>query len=152
MSFFNGFLDFENLVITNLLGFTAGTIPFTYLGCPIFVGKPRAIQFQAMADRIKVKLATWKGSLLSIMGRVQLVRSVIHGMLVYSFHVYWWPNNMLKNRDAWICNFVWSGDINTKKICTFACKTVCTPYEVGGLDLRPLSKINDSLLEDAVKQ
>jgi hypothetical protein len=64
MSFFNGFLDFENLVITNLLGFTAGTIPFTYLGCPIFVGKPRAIQFQAMADRIKVKLATWKGSLL----------------------------------------------------------------------------------------
>jgi hypothetical protein len=59
---------------------------------------------------------------------------------------------MLKNHDAWICNFVWSRDINTKKICTVAWKTVCTPYEVGGLDLRPLSKINDSLLEDAVKQ
>ncbi|CAJ2648242.1 unnamed protein product [Trifolium pratense] len=95
---------------------------------PIFVGKPKAIQFQAMAGRIKVKLATWKGSLLSIMGRVQLVRSVIHGMLVSSFHVYRWSKNMLK------------------KICTVTWKTVCTPYEVGGLDLRPLSKINESLM------
>ncbi|PNX95709.1 hypothetical protein L195_g018903 [Trifolium pratense] len=113
---------------------------------PIFVGKPKAIQFQAMAGRIKVKLATWKGSLLLIMGRVQLVRSVIHGMLVSSFHVYRWSKNMLKKLDAWICNFVWIGDINIKKFCTVAWKTVCTPYEVGGLDLRPPSKINESLM------
>ncbi|WJX94160.1 hypothetical protein P8452_75606 [Trifolium repens] len=28
-------------------------IPFTYLGCPIFVGKPKVIHFRAIADRIK---------------------------------------------------------------------------------------------------
>jgi len=41
-----------------------------------------------ITDRIKTKLSTWKGTSLSIMGRVQLVKSIIHGMLVYSFHVY----------------------------------------------------------------
>ncbi|PNY13184.1 ribonuclease H [Trifolium pratense] len=67
------------LTIINLLGFNTGTIPFTYLGCPVFIGKPKAIHFQALADKIKIKRATWKGSLLNIMGRVHLIRSVIHG-------------------------------------------------------------------------
>jgi len=42
----------------NLLGFSAGFVPFQYLGFPIFVGKPRCSHFQPIMDRIKVKLAT----------------------------------------------------------------------------------------------
>ncbi|PNX96428.1 ribonuclease H [Trifolium pratense] len=55
------------------------SIPFNYLGCPIFVGKPKVIYFKAIADKIKVKLASWKGALLPIVGRVQLVKAIIHG-------------------------------------------------------------------------
>jgi len=54
----------------------------------IFKGKSKVIHFRMITDRIKNKLTTWKGRILSIMGRVQLVKSVIHGMMVYSFHVY----------------------------------------------------------------
>jgi hypothetical protein len=50
------------------------------------------------------------------MGRVQLVKSIIHGMLVYSFHIYLRPKHLLKKEGTWIRNFVWSGDIATKKI------------------------------------
>lgn len=75
-------------MLSDMLGFTVGNIPFLYLGCPIFQGKPKVIHFQMISDRIKIKLSSWKGSLLSIMGRVQLVKSIIHGMLVYSFHIY----------------------------------------------------------------
>jgi hypothetical protein len=83
-------------VITAMLGFSMGSIPFMYLGCPIFEGKPKVIHFQAIADRIKVKFSTWKGSLLSIMGRVHLVNSIIHGMLVYS--IYLWPAALEESR------------------------------------------------------
>jgi hypothetical protein len=83
-------------MFTNLLGFVAGLIPFNYLGCPIFIGKPKTVYFQSIADKIKVKLASWKGALLSIIGRVQLVKYIIHGMLVYFFHIYDWPRNLLK--------------------------------------------------------
>ena len=82
-------------MIAGMLGFSAGTIPFTYLGCPIFKGKPKGIYFQSIIDRIKVKLATWKGTMLTIMGQVQLIKSIIHGMLVYSFHIYLWPKHLL---------------------------------------------------------
>ncbi|XP_019438892.1 PREDICTED: uncharacterized protein LOC109344584 [Lupinus angustifolius] len=54
------------------LGFTRGSLPVNYLGVPLFIGKPRRIHLQPLADRIINKLAAWKGSLLSIMGRVEL--------------------------------------------------------------------------------
>ena len=132
--------------LARLSGFSLGFIPFQYLGCPIFQGKPKRIHFQAIVDRIKVKLASWKGSLLTIMGRVQLVKSIIHGMLVYSFHIYCWPQNILKLLDRWIKKIVWSGDIYTLKICTVKWNTVCLPWESGGLDLKPTRLINNSLL------
>ncbi|CAL0324041.1 unnamed protein product [Lupinus luteus] len=88
------------------LGFSAGQLPFTYLGVPLFRGKPRKIHLQPIADKIISKLKTWKGSYFSIMGRVQLVKSIIHSMMIYSFHVYSWPISLLKRLDTCIRNFV----------------------------------------------
>jgi len=133
-------------MLAQLSSFSVGTLPFQYLGCPIFQGKPKCIHFQPIVDRIKVKLATWKGVLLSIMGRVQLVKSIVHGMLVYSFHIYRWPTRLLHRLDRWIKKFVWSGDIYTRKICTISWKNVCRPSKAGGLDLKSTQDINASLL------
>jgi len=80
------------------------------------------------------------------MGRVQLVKSIIHGMLVYSFNIYRWPQNILKLLDRWINFFVWSGDTYVLKIYTVKWHTVYLPWEVGGLDLKPTRLINNSLL------
>jgi len=49
------------------------------------------------------------------MGRVQLVKYIIYGMLVYSFHVYMWPTELLKVMGRWIKNFIWSDDVLLKK-------------------------------------
>ena len=93
-------------MLVGMLGFSAGSIPFHYLGCPIFKGKSKVAYFQSISDRIKSMLSTWKGTFLSIMGRIQLVKSIIHGMLVYSFHVYMWPRRMLRLWDSWIKKFI----------------------------------------------
>lgn len=77
-------------VISDLLQYFHSDIPFNYFGVPIFKGKPTRRHLYCVADKIKCKLASWKGSILSIMGRIQLVNSVIHGMLLYSFSVYAW--------------------------------------------------------------
>lgn len=50
------------------------------------------------------------------MGRVQLIKSIIHGMLVYSFHVYRWPIKVLKTLDRWIQKFIWTEYISIKKV------------------------------------
>jgi hypothetical protein len=121
--------------ILTLLGYGVGAVSFTYLGCPIFKGKPKCSNFKFI-NKIKVKLATWKGVLLSIMGRVQLIKPIIHGMLVYSFHVYLWPVKLLCQLDQWIKNFLWSGDIFSRKVCTVSWQTIGLPFESRGLDMR----------------
>lgn len=130
--------------MVNTLGFNAGQLPFVYLGVPLFKGKPKKCHLQPIADKIRLKLASWKGSLLSIMGRIQLVKSIIHGMLSYSFHVYAWPIALLKLIDKWIKNFIWSGDIHTKEVMTVAWHKLCSPTHEGGIGLRSIRSINES--------
>jgi len=67
-------------------------------------------------------------------------------MLVYSFHVYQWPVMLLKSLDRWIKKIIWTGDINTRKVCTVDWKTVCLPWDAGGLNLKSTRSINDSLI------
>lgn len=144
-TFYSGAIpDWRLHSIANVLGVSAGRLPFTYLGVPIFKGKPKRAHLLPIADKIKLKLATWKGSLLSIMGRVQLVKSVIHGMLLYSFQIYPWPVSLLSTIDTWIRNFIWSGDINTRKLVTVAWHQICKPAAEGGLGLRSIRKINEA--------
>lgn len=132
--------------IINTLGFKLGHLPFIYLGVPLFRGKPKKIHRMYIADKIKIKLANWKGAMLSVMGRVQLVKSTIQGMLLYSFQIYVWPVSLLKLLDTWIRNFIWSGSIDSRKIVTVAWNTLCSPFAEGGLGLRSLSSINKAAL------
>jgi hypothetical protein len=54
-----------------------GSLPFNYLVVPILKGKPMASYFQPVVDKVKIKLALWKASMLSFAGKVQLIKSVI---------------------------------------------------------------------------
>ena len=130
--------------LVNYLGFQAGTLPFNYLGVPIFKGKPKKFHLQPLADKIKVKLSTWKASLLSMAGRSLLVKSVIHAMLVHTLAVYSWPIALLKDIEKWCRNFIWSGDIEKRKMVTVSWYTVCKPLEEGGLGLRSLTTLNEA--------
>lgn len=122
--------------IVNLLGFNFGQLPFNYLGVPIFKGKPKASHLQSIADRIRLKLNSWHASLLSISGRTLLVKSVIHSMLTHSMAVYSWPVSLLKEIEKWTRNFIWSGNIEKRKLVTVAWHKLCKPYDEGGLGLR----------------
>ncbi|XP_019418611.1 PREDICTED: uncharacterized protein LOC109329402 [Lupinus angustifolius] len=128
--------------LTSYLGFSVGSLPVLYLGIPLFKGRPKKIHLQPIADKILAKLATWKGSTLSIMGRVELVRSIIQSMLVYSFKIYKWPENLLKMVDKGMRNFIWSGDIGVRKLVTVAWNKVCAPQKEGGLGIRSTNNLN----------
>ncbi|XP_058775629.1 uncharacterized protein LOC131649906 [Vicia villosa] len=74
----------RQLELAQFIGFPLGSLPFLYLGIPIFRGKPKRIHFQHLVDKIKNKLANWKAVLLSFAGRAQLIRSVIQVTVAWS--------------------------------------------------------------------
>jgi len=55
-------------------------------------GKPKKVHLMPIVgrvvERVKAQVAKWKGSLLSYMGRVLLVKPVIYSMLFYSFQIH----------------------------------------------------------------
>ncbi|GAU19469.1 hypothetical protein TSUD_77130 [Trifolium subterraneum] len=75
-------------------------------------------------------------------GRLQLVRAVIQSMLIYSITLYSWPTSLIKELEKNIRNFVWSGEIDKRKLVTVSWKKVCRPLSQGGLNLRSLSSLN----------
>jgi hypothetical protein len=129
-------------IIVDLLNFKVGALPFNYLGVPIFKGKPKSSYLQPVADKIASKLTAWKASLLSMAGRVQLVKSVIQSMLIYSISVYSWPTGLIKEVEKSIRNFIWSGDVDKRKLVTTSWKKVCRPLAQGGLNIRSISTLN----------
>jgi hypothetical protein len=91
---------------------------------PIFKGRPKVTHLQPVTDKIKAKFSAWKASLLSIAGRIQLVKFVVQSMLVYSISIYSRPVSLLRSLEKWIKNFIWSGDIKQRKLVTVAWKKV----------------------------
>jgi len=111
---------------------------------PIFKGKPKVSHLQPVADKIKAKLSAWKASLLSMAGRVQLVRSIIQSMLIYSISIYSWPMSLIKEVEKHMRNFIWNGDVDKRKLVTVSWKKVCKPFSQGGLNLRSIKTLNTS--------
>ncbi|GKB02780.1 putative RNA-directed DNA polymerase, eukaryota, reverse transcriptase zinc-binding domain protein [Tanacetum coccineum] len=59
-------------------GCIAGNIPFNYLGLPIGSNMKSITSWKMLIDRFRSRLSTWKASLLSIGGRVKVVKA-FHG-------------------------------------------------------------------------
>jgi len=131
-------------LIVNLLGFSIGSLPFIYLGAPIFKGKPKRVYFQPIADKVKLKLVNWKFSLLSIAGRVQLIKSVVESMLIHTMSIYSWPTQLLREMEKLIKNFIWSGHVSKRNMVTVAWKKVCAEYDEGGFGTKSLICLNEA--------
>ncbi|XP_042489025.1 uncharacterized protein LOC122069149 [Macadamia integrifolia] len=79
----------RKLAIIDILKIPVCNFPTRYLGVAIFKGRIKKEALIPILDKVKSQLAGWKGNLLSMAGRVELVRSVISGMSNHSFAVYW---------------------------------------------------------------
>jgi hypothetical protein len=142
--FYFFFILVKRCVTVNMLGFSIGSLPFNYLGAPIFKGRPKKIYFQHILDKVKLKLANWKASLLSIAGRVHLVKAVVQSMLLHTMSIYAWPVSLIRDIEKWIKNFIWSGDITKRKMVIVAWKKICASYDEGGLNVRSLICLNEA--------
>ena len=67
-------------------GGTRTGFPIRYLGLPLCIGRLRLVHIQYLLDRIRARLAAWKGRLLPIAGRRVLVRCVLSAFAMAATH------------------------------------------------------------------
>jgi hypothetical protein len=79
--FYNGSTSLsKQYSISSVTSSNHGSLPFTYSGTPLFKGKHKAAYLRPIVTRVKSKLQAWKGKMLTIMGRIQLVNDVSGSM------------------------------------------------------------------------
>ncbi|XP_075084929.1 uncharacterized protein LOC142168166 [Nicotiana tabacum] len=76
-------------------GFKKGNFPFNYLGCPIFYNRRRKAYYNDLIKKVKAKLHSWKGKLLSFGGKTNLISNVLQSLTIHILSVMDPPKNVL---------------------------------------------------------
>ncbi|GJZ80617.1 hypothetical protein Tco_0645611 [Tanacetum coccineum] len=69
-------------------GCIAGNIPFNYLGLSIGSNMKSIASWKMLVDRFHLRLSTWKANLLSIRGRLTLIKSVLGSLGIYYLSIF----------------------------------------------------------------
>ncbi|GJV14423.1 putative RNA-directed DNA polymerase, eukaryota, reverse transcriptase zinc-binding domain protein, partial [Tanacetum coccineum] len=77
-------------------GCLSSSLPLTYLGLPIGSNMNRVASWKMLLDRFKNKLSGWKASLLSIGGRLTLIKSVLGSLGIYYMSIFKAPETVFK--------------------------------------------------------
>ena len=95
-------------------------------------------------DRDKV-VYTWKANYLSIGGMITLIKLTLSNQPVYYFSLFKCPVSVIKRLKRLQREFLWHGNSNQKKFHLVDWDSICKPKESGGLGIRSLKKMNQTL-------
>ena len=93
----------------DLLLCRTGSLPFTYLGLPIGGNISRRAAWEPVIDRMKNKLAAWNGKLLSIGGRLTLIKASLSSLPLYFMSLFPIPKGIIDCIVKIQRNFLWNG-------------------------------------------
>jgi hypothetical protein len=117
------------------------------LGVPLHWKKLRIRDWDFLINKVAVKLDHWKGKLLSLGGRLTLIKSILNAISIYWLTIFRISAKIRKILDQLCRRFLWFGE-NTirKKYCLVRWKVLCTSFEQGGLGILNLKTMNKALL------
>ncbi|KAK6131947.1 hypothetical protein DH2020_034308 [Rehmannia glutinosa] len=134
-----------NVCIQNCLhvtGFYQKTLPVIYLGAPLFKGRCKSSLFDILLSKVKDKISGWDRLLLSMAGRLLLIRFVLSSMPLYFLQVLHVPKVMINKFHRLFARFLWGSSDSNTKMHWARWTNICFPLEEGGLGLRNLTDIN----------
>jgi len=122
-------LDFSTKdSILNLLGFKEGFLPIKYLGVPLLSTKLNHEDCKNMIARITARTKTWTNRDLTYAGRVQLIKkNVLFSMQTYWSSLFILPKKVIKEVEAILRAFLWSGPDLKKSGAKVSWEHLCSP-------------------------
>ena len=106
----------------------------------------RISNWDPVKDVFRSRLSSWKAKVLSIGGRMTLIKSVLESLPTYYFSLYKAPVKIISELEAMIKKFLWGGNIDVRKLHWVSWDKVTCPKRYGGLGLKELKISNSALL------
>ncbi|XP_027122245.1 uncharacterized protein [Coffea arabica] len=130
-------------LVASILGFPRQFFPLVYLGVPISRGRCSSIAFDGILARVRARIFHWSGKLLSMGGKLILIKHVLNSMPLYLLQVLKPPKAVFVALGRLFNSFLWDKSKDDKRTHWASWEKLCFPTEEGGLGVR--------LLEDMVK-
>ncbi|GJY65491.1 RNA-directed DNA polymerase, eukaryota [Tanacetum coccineum] len=120
--------------------------PFIYLGSTVGGDMHRLQAWNDMVDRVRRHLSKWKMKMLSIGGRLTLVKSVLGSMPIFHMSLFKVPSGILHTLESIRSYFFNGHEVSSKKASWVNWNKVIAPKEKGGLGVSSLYALNRGLL------
>ncbi|XP_059277569.1 uncharacterized protein LOC132031620 [Lycium ferocissimum] len=144
--YYGGVTNTVKQEIQTIMGYTEGTLPFTYLRVPLSIRKLKILEWQPLINRIVSKVSSWTAKKLSYAGRVQLVKSVLFGIQSYWAQMFILPAKVMKTIEAYCRSYIWSGTNEITRKALVSWSRLCLPKTVGGLNITNLKNWNKAVV------
>ena len=92
--------------------------------------------FGYIVERVQSRLARWKATLLSFVGRLVLTQALTTTIPNYAMQCVTLPTKILNSVDRLSCNFLWGSIESKKKIHLVNWKKIAKPKRDGGLGIQ----------------
>jgi hypothetical protein len=123
---------------------------FVHLGHPLILpAKDRSGAYSFIYEKFRSKLSSYKANRMSHSARLTLIKYVFSLIPIYYMSNIMFTKKFLAKITPIIRKFWWTGtkdDSTTKSLCLRAWADICTEKKIGGLGVRNLEALNQSLI------
>lgn len=127
-----------------LLGIKRKSLPFIYLGAPIYQGINRAIYCKELLQKVDAKLMGWTKKFLSPGGRLILIKHVLNSIPIHTMGSMLLPKSIMNSLEGKFADFFWNSTSAQPKHHWVRYSEFCLPKEEGGLGLRSLLSLQEA--------
>ncbi|GJW72022.1 RNA-directed DNA polymerase, eukaryota [Tanacetum coccineum] len=120
--------------------------PFIYLGTKVGGNMSKKQAWKEVVDKVLSRLSRWKMKLLSIGGRLTLLKSVLGSMPIFHMSIFKVPSSILKSLESIRSRFFNGQDPKSNKASWVKWNKVLTPKDKGGLGVSSLFALNRGLM------
>lgn len=106
----------KSLMFSEILNCVVGTWPIKYLVVHVSGSRLHILDWLLLDEKLLKTLDGWKGSALSIGGRLTLLMACLSNIPIYCMSMYLLPKTIIKRMDKTRKRFMWQGGSMKKKI------------------------------------
>ncbi|GJU51767.1 hypothetical protein Tco_1221322 [Tanacetum coccineum] len=145
-----GVSDVETSLMARFIGCGVLKLPFKYLGVPFRCNMNRCVNWDVITHNFSSKLSSWKARLLSVGGRLSLIKAVLGNLPTYFMSIYLMPVSIRSNLESMRSKFFYRSYHKTggnKKYRVGQKWTKClSSKQMGGLGIGSIYGLNIGLL------
>ncbi|GJT34461.1 putative RNA-directed DNA polymerase, eukaryota, reverse transcriptase zinc-binding domain protein [Tanacetum coccineum] len=139
--------DLENIIRVLHVFYLASGLKINIYKSNIYgIGLTR-MRWKILIHHFRSRLSTWKASLLSIGGRLTLIKSVLGSLGIYYLSIFRAPESILNDLERIRSNFFLGGNQDGKKMAWVKWPIILNSYDNGCLNISSLKAFNLAILQ-----